>query len=659
MPRAVLASGVLRGVMPALPPADPRAFPETTTGMSLRGKIVLLFLCLAIVPLLVVAGFGYWQASKLATDVLGSSLEEVVGPTALQVDAELRSLDSRLDALARSPVTARVVAGDTTEGAWAAAVQRDLTSIAFAEVTVPGAGRIASSGVRPATTVRCRPGSAARLVTFRKPVRGAMTDAQLEVGIWMDDLIEIRGGGGIGAPLVFQPNDGTVLLSPSCETVENGLGPTLFSAIRSSGGAGSGIQRLTYQDDEDDRLAVLADLKRRPWSVVASTRTSHYSAPLQRLQASYSLFVLLLAIATGLAFSLFLGRVVQSLEELTRVAARIGEGELNPWLPPPSDDEVGRLSLAFSGMLERIRQMMQKVDQSGRLAVVGQLASYLAHEIRNPLSSIRMNLQSLQREVRRGRIPEDAGEAIDISLREVDRLSSSLTSVLQLGRPASGPGETVRVHEIVQEAAELLSGEFRRAGVEVSLDLDAAADRVVSIPGQLKGVFLNLMMNAIEAQPDGGRLDVRSRLISHPNRGPTVAVHLRDLGCGVPPELRDRIFEPFFSTRKQGSGIGLAVALRTVREHGGEVYLADLPESARGSEFVVELPLAAVVADDDIEPPVHLPPWMHGEGSERRFPRWSGEGETRRPEDDPEDRPNDANIRAFIALSESDQGKLH
>lgn len=622
--------------------------------MSLRGKIVVLFICLAVAPLLAVAAFGYWQASRVAADVVGSSLEESVGETVRELESEIRSLDGRLERLARSPATGALVSGSLDPDTWESEVRGELGGLAFVEVSTAARGQLALAGRRPSGTIRCRPGAAARLVTTRRPVPGGV-EAQVEVGIWADDLLSPEGGDGSPAALVFRQNDGVVLLSSSCETAEEGLPASFLWAIRQSGASGPGLRRLTYDEGGGDRLAVLAGLGGRPWSVAASTSTSQYTAPLQRLQASYSGFVLLLALATGLAFSMFLGRVVHSLEELTRVAARIGEGDLNPWLPPPTDDEVGRLSLAFNGMLERIRQMMQRVDQSGRLAVVGQLTSYLAHEIRNPLSSIRMNLQSLQREVRHGRIPEDAGESIDISLREVDRLSASLTSVLQLGRPASGPGETVGVHEVVEEAAELLSGEFRRAGVKLTLDLDASADRVTSIPGQLKGVFLNLMMNAIEAQPDGGRLDVRSRLVGRPDGGPTVAVHLRDMGRGVPPEIRGRIFEPFFSTKTQGSGIGLAVALRTVREHGGNIYLADLPAGAAGSEFVVELPLAAVITEREASADVHLPPWMGGgaesPGEERRWPR-PGRSV-------PTERSPTPGMGAFMALSDPDKGDLH
>jgi signal transduction histidine kinase len=355
--------------------------------------------------------------------------------------------------------------------------------------------------------------------------------------------------------------------------------------------------------------------------VLASIPSSSILGPLYQIQRSYWLFVLLLTLATGLAFSVMLGGVIRSLEQLTRAAERIGDGELNPWLPPPGDDEVGRLSFAFGQMLDRIRQMIQRIDQEGRLAVVGRLTSYLAHEIRNPLSSIRLNLQTLERDFRTGEAPGDAVEAVDICLREVDRLSNSVNRVLRLGGASSN--ETTReigIHDVVQDVALLLSEQCEKAGVVVRLELDAEADRVVAAPGQLKGVFLNLFMNAVEAQPHGGEIVVRSRLHARRGQGPTLVIQVRDTGPGVPPELRDRVFEPFFTTKSDGSGIGLAAAQRAVRENGGDLYLGDLAEVLPGAEFVVELPLAAREPTANEPRRILLPEWMKAEAGARSSP---------------------------------------
>jgi signal transduction histidine kinase len=443
-------------------------------------------------------------------------------------------------------------------------------------------------------------------VQVRQPAPAAGADGLIVAGLWLDAL-EVPTERQSRTPVqLLHRQTGQVLLAPSCAD-DVGLAA-----------AGIGLPPLPmdggglYEDHAgEERFAGFAPVADRPWVVMASVPGGAVLGPLRQIQRSLWLFIALLTLATGFAFYLLLGNVVKSLEQLTDAASSIGDGALNPWLPTPGNDEVGRLSLAFGQMLDRFRRMIRHVDQEGRLAVVGRLTAYLAHEIRNPLSSIRLNLQSLARDARDGRIPEDAGELVTVSLKEVERLADSVNRVLQLGGGAPpGVAEEVGLHGVVQEAATLLEQQGRHAGVDIRLQLDAGADRVVAQPGPLKGVFVNLLMNAIDAQPAGGEIVVRSRLATLTEGGPGVAVHVRDRGHGVPPELRERIFEPFFTTRSEGSGIGLATSQRTLRELGGDLYLADLAETASGSEFVVELPLAALAATEVPAPRATLPTWM-------------------------------------------------
>jgi signal transduction histidine kinase len=179
----------------------------------------------------------------------------------------------------------------------------------------------------------------------------------------------------------------------------------------------------------------------------------------------------------------------------------------------------------------------------------------------------------------------------------VERLNSSVNAVLQLSRSQDGPREVVGVHVLLDEARALLADRFRRRKVDLRMELDAGADWILARPGQVKSVILNLMVNALEAQPEGGRLCVRSELVRNPgDKGPAVALHFRDDGPGIPAEIRDRVFEPFFTTKKNGSGIGLAVAAQAVRDNGGHMYLAEDRKLDEGAEFVVVFPLAAIEA---------------------------------------------------------------
>jgi signal transduction histidine kinase len=343
--------------------------------------------------------------------------------------------------------------------------------------------------------------------------------------------------------------------------------------------------------------------------------------PLVRLHLYYWGLVLTIALSIILAFALLLARATRSLRGLTRAAEEIGAGNLDPWLPPPGKGELGQLTLALSRMARQIRETIQQVEESGRLAVVGQLSAYLAHEIRNPLSSIKMNLQRMHRWARKGRIPPFTQEPVEISLAEVERLGAAVAGVLQLSRTHDAPQQMLSLHQVVAEASALLSEKFERQGVVLDLALDASADRVLGRLGQIKSMILNLMINALEAQPQGGYLGVQSELLRSTEDGrPLIALRFRDRGSGVPPELSSQIFEPFFTTKDGGSGIGLAVAMQAVTENGGRLYLEEPREDPAGAEFVVAFPLASMTESnppggqdarpgpkDDLNPP-GLPP---------------------------------------------------
>ncbi len=564
--------------------------------MSLRGRIILLFVGLAILPLLGVAAFGARQAEGLVGQVMMGVLSGSASRLSSELDQALVRVENRLDDLASGVHDDSLTTMPGELAGWATELGLPPDALAYVQILRSGTV-IRSWGSVPDEATRCRSDRLATLSELSRPPQGA-DRLSIRAGVWPD---------GLGLPsmedrsrtyTVFDANSGTVVLASPCQSNAHAL---LAAADGGPSADDSGFA---------DRFASFQPLADRPWVAATSMARAAVLDPLDQIQRSYWLFVLLLTLSTALAFSVLLRELVRSLERLTEAAERIGDGDLDPWLPPPGNDEVGRLSMAFAQMLERLRQMIQRVDQEGRLAVVGRLTSYLAHEIRNPLSSIRMNLQVLDRDLRHGRVPEDSRELMELSLREVDRLASSVNQVLRLGANSGGQRVEVSVLGIVEEAVQLMAEQCREAGVDINVELDPAADRVLAVPGQFKGVLMNLLVNAVEAQPEGGAIVISSRLAVSGDGRPNVAIHVRDTGSGIPPRLRDRIFQPFFTTKGNGSGIGLAAAQRTMRDGGGDLYLAELPETESGAEFVVEVPLAAVASEQVSTSRVYLPQWM-------------------------------------------------
>jgi signal transduction histidine kinase len=315
-------------------------------------------------------------------------------------------------------------------------------------------------------------------------------------------------------------------------------------------------------------------------------------APLDRVLVAYVALVLLIGAAATLGYRFVTRRIFQALDEFRGAVEQIAHGDFAPWLPPPGADEMGWFSMSLGRMAERIGQMMQGMEQGGRLAVVGEMAAHMAHEVRTPLSSIKMNLQLLNRSMDRGLDPADARVSIDTSLTEIARLESAVTRMLEFGAPERGTRGWCRLHEVIDEAADLLRSAFQKKRIGIRLDLGAESDWIWADRGRVKGVFLNLLVNARDAMPEGGAVVVETQLFMGTGGRQMITVAVSDSGAGVSPALREQIFHPFFTTKPEGFGIGLPAALRTLREHGGDLYLGQHPDGGAGACFVALFPLA-------------------------------------------------------------------
>lgn len=583
-------------------PSTLRTTPHFARYTSLRGKILSLFIVMAILPLLIVVTVTHRQSLATLEMAMEARLIEKATTTAQMLSQEAAAAEEALRIIALLARDDRDVADPSSE--WLSEVldahESELGRFDYLEILDISGARIAGARLVRDDAPRCGVSGRSALLLAEVPLDEAGN--RLVGGYRIGG--SLRAGGATLVSVVDQ--EGRVVLASSCEktaplpgTIDR-TGPSEVFTVDGAGGEPEG----TY--------GAYAPVEGTQWTAVV-TNLASLRGPVGRIFRNYWWFVLGVGAATLLAFSVLLRRVTSSIEDLTRAADRVGQGELRPWLPPPGTDEVGRLTLAFSRMTDRLRTKLELVDRNGRLAVMGQLSEYLAHEIRNPLSAVKMNLQRLQRWERQGQLPEHCRDPIDVSLKEVDRLSRTVSDVLQLGRAQEQAPEVVSVHEVVTEAIQLLEHEFDRIGVEIRSDLHAQSDRIVGRAGQIKGAVINLMLNALDAQPDGGTLLIRSALTPGDGRarGPRLELRFRDDGPGVPSEIRDRILEPFFTTKQNGSGIGLAVASQGIRENGGELFLEEPTRLHQGAEFVISFPLAALSSDVDTLPKVpQLALWM-------------------------------------------------
>lgn len=239
-------------------------------------------------------------------------------------------------------------------------------------------------------------------------------------------------------------------------------------------------------------------------------------------------------------------------------------------------------------LLRRSRRLEQQATEAERMAYIGTLASGLAHEIRNPLNSLSLNMQMLEEEIEEHGSAPTGKRLLSITRSELSRLERLATDFLAYAKPRPLELEEVPAVWLLERAREVLAAEIRRRGAEVEIEDRSGGARVRVDPGQLNQLLLNLMQNALAATEESGRPPV-VRLAAH-RRGSTVALELADNGVGIPPEEQDKIFDLFYSTRKGGTGLGLAIVDRIARGHGGRVEVRSTPGS--GTTMTVELPAA-------------------------------------------------------------------
>lgn len=299
----------------------------------------------------------------------------------------------------------------------------------------------------------------------------------------------------------------------------------------------------------------------------------------ERRTALFVLVFSVAAIVVGFFATALSQRILAPIRRLREAAKEVGEGRFAGEITVGSDDDLGQLAHEFNAMARKLadreRQLSEKTEQllrSERLAAIGRLASQITHEIRNPLSSISLNAELLDEQLTMESFADaasrDEARAIIAAMaREVERLTEVTEEYLRFARlpkPSLGP---VDLNEEVSDHLDFLLPELRAAGVGLERVLADEQPVALADSDQLRQVLLNLVRNAREAAGEGGNVTVRTGIDAEGR----VLLIVEDDGPGIPADVADRLFEPFFSTKERGTGLGLSLVQQIVHEHGGEV----------------------------------------------------------------------------------------
>jgi two-component system sensor histidine kinase HydH len=258
----------------------------------------------------------------------------------------------------------------------------------------------------------------------------------------------------------------------------------------------------------------------------------------------------------------------------------------------PAADPLDRVSSSVAAVLARLAQSERDALRAEQLAWVGQIAAGIAHEVRNPLMAIKLLVQTAgDPSAGTGLRPRD----LRVLEEEIARLERIVSGFLDFARPPRPDLRPVELGALLEQAVEGVRPRAEVQGVAVVVDRPAAPIALRADANQLRQVVYNLLFNALDAQPTGGRVRVTVAVEApHPEADPAVVFRVEDDGLGLPPGLGDRVFEPFVSTKETGLGLGLSICRRIVESHGGTVRAADRPGG--GAVFTVRLPARRAAA---------------------------------------------------------------
>jgi len=284
-------------------------------------------------------------------------------------------------------------------------------------------------------------------------------------------------------------------------------------------------------------------------------------------------------------------RITGPLQNLVEGTVRISQGDFTQMISVGSRDEIGDLARSFNEMTKDLLETRQRMEDANRrliqaekLASIGRISASIAHEIRNPLTSVKLNIQKLQQSER---LDEEEKEHLSITQEGIGQIEKFIKELLNFTRVADLNPERFSMVQIIEESLKLMRNSLQEKEIVLEKRFPAALPAVVVDGDKMRQVFLNVLRNAVEAVEEGGRIKLVLSSVKE-NDAERIRVRISDDGCGIPEKDWENIFEPFYSTKPSGFGLGLPNARKIVEQHRGSIRV--VKTRGKGTTFEVRIP---------------------------------------------------------------------
>jgi signal transduction histidine kinase len=311
------------------------------------------------------------------------------------------------------------------------------------------------------------------------------------------------------------------------------------------------------------------------------------AAQAEQLRAlAYSAILIELLLAAFLAYVLV-------IHILTPVRHLIIETEREKPGHRKNGDEINALSRSVRGLIDDVDQTQSELQrsretlqQAEKMALVGRLAAGMAHSVRNPFTSVKMRLFSLNRSLE---LNEEQEEDFDVISTEIRHIDTIVQNFLEFSRPPKLQMQSVSPSTVVDSTIQLLGHRLRSYDVQLKIERPQPLPMVSADLEQLKEVMVNIIVNACEAMGRGGTITVQEEMVRGDSEQPAACIKISDTGPGIPSNIIEKILQPFFTTKEQGTGLGLSIAARVIAEHGGRIEVSSTV--GQGATFLISLPI--------------------------------------------------------------------